>query len=90
VPHRSSECLAGLDFQAIFTENDKTVSVLLYPDHSKNAQFALVWVKIQVTMQDAPNNPVGHTLRLNVRTCRSPRTAAYGCQHSGSVLGCAN
>jgi hypothetical protein len=52
MPYCSSECSAGLDFQAIFPKNDKTVSVPLYQDHSKNAQFALVWVKIQVTVQD--------------------------------------
>jgi len=52
VSYRSSECSAGLDFQAIFPENDKTVSIPLYPNRSKNAQFALVWMKIQVALQD--------------------------------------
>jgi hypothetical protein len=40
---RSSEsCSVGLDFQAVFHENDsKIVSVSLFPDHSKTVQFAV-------------------------------------------------
>jgi hypothetical protein len=89
VPHRSSGC-SGLDFQAIFPENDKTVSVTSLSRSLKECAVALVWVNIQVTMQDASNIPVSHASRLNVPTCRSPWTAAYGRQHSGNVLSCAN
>jgi hypothetical protein len=43
VPHRSTErCSAGLDFQAIFSENyNKIVSLPLCSDRSKNAQLAI-------------------------------------------------
>ena len=43
LPLRSSEgCSAGLDFQAIFHENDdKIVSVPVCSDHSKNAHVAV-------------------------------------------------
>jgi hypothetical protein len=60
VPHHSSEgCSAVLDFLPIFPETDKKlVSVPLCPDHSKNAQFAICMVKIQVIMYDALNTPV--------------------------------
>jgi hypothetical protein len=53
-----------------------------------NLQF--VWVKIQVTMQDAPNTPLRHDSHLSMLTGRSPGTAADGSQRSGNVLGCAN
>jgi len=40
-------------------------------------------------MQDAPYTAVRHARKcLSVFTCRSPWTAAGGCQHSGSVLRC--
>jgi hypothetical protein len=41
-PNSSEGCLAGLDFHAMFPENDdKLVCVPLGPNHSKDAQLAI-------------------------------------------------
>jgi hypothetical protein len=60
--HRSTDVRsAGLDFQAVFSENgDKLLSVPLCPDCSNNAQLAIVVVKNQVAKYDAPNTHVRH------------------------------
>ena len=40
-PNSSEGCLAGLDFHAMFPENDKLVCVPLGPIHSKDVQLAI-------------------------------------------------
>ena len=49
-----------------------------------------VWVKTQVTKQDEPYTAIRHVWGLSVLTCRSPRNAVDGRQHSGNVVRCAN
>jgi len=64
----------------------KLLAYLFVPITPRMHNWQFVWVKFQVTMQDAPNAPVRHASRLCVLTCRSPRTAADRHQHSGTVL----
>ena len=52
-----------------FSVNDKIQAYLFVPITQRMHSLHFVWVKIQVTMQDAPCTPVGHAQLLSVRTC---------------------
>jgi len=59
--HQSEGCSAGLDLQAVFpTTDDKTASIPLCPIIQRMRNLQFLWVKIHVTMHDAPYTAVRH------------------------------